>query len=152
MLSSSGAEALCCCSLPRNHWQGQLFPPSLPLSPESLLCTCTVYKLSLSLAHFMDCLSIFISSHLHAQLFPLTMELLQLLLQQSRVTGRNILGQVRLHGVQFPQSTVQMLEGKLSLLHNTHINAHLKHAVRQPCTSCAHTVLNRALVCSVRSD
>lgn len=66
-----------------------------------------------------------VSSHLHTQLFPLTVELLQLLLQQSRVTGRDILGQVRLHVGQFLQSDGQMLQRELSLLHNTHKHAHL---------------------------
>lgn len=137
--------------MPTNPWQ-QLFPPSLPRSPKCFLSTCTIYNFSLSLAHSMDSISLFISSHLRTQLFPLTMELLQLLLQQCRVTGRNILGQVRLHGVQFPQSAVQMLQGEFSLLYNTHINTHLKRAVRQPCTSCVHMLLCLALICSDRSD
>lgn len=105
------------------------FSPSLPLNPSyppapptiSHFLWLTLWSLfspsfSLSTAAFL----FLISSHLHTQLFPLTVELLQLLLQQSRVACRDVLGQVRLHGGQVSQSTGQTLQRELGLLHNTH--------------------------------
>ena len=85
------------------------FSPSLPLNPSyppapltiSHFLWLTIWPLfSLSLSLYRCIKKKKISSHLYTQLFPLTVELFQLLLQQSRVAGRDVLGQVRLHGGQ----------------------------------------------------
>lgn len=112
-----------CAAGHRQNTAGSNF--SLLLSPTSLSLS-YLFHLQ-SLRHTVPPLTVYfsVSSHLHTQLFPLTVELLQLLLQQSRVTGRDILGQVRLHVGQFLQSDGQMLQRELSLLHNTHKHAHL---------------------------
>lgn len=76
-------------------------------------------------------------THLGAQLFPLGVELLQLLLQQGRVTGGHVLSRVGLHGGQLPQSAGRTLHSQLRLLHNTRT---VDRPVRRLCTSCALTL------------
>lgn len=87
------------------------FPPSLPPHPASTLAPAPSY--------FLCFRPVILSAHLHTQLFPLAVELLQLLLQQRWVPGCHVLGQVHLHSDQFLQSTGQKLQGELCVLHNT---------------------------------
>lgn len=124
MCVASCEEALSCWSPPRHHRGNlSLSPPTLSSSPSP----------SVPSVFPPQC------AHLRAQLFPLAVELLQLLLQQGRVAGGHVLSQVGLHGGQLPQSAGQTLQSELRLLHN---RRRVDRPVRRPCTSCALTFLS----------
>lgn len=108
-----------------NIWQVTISRQLNKLQRTSL--SLSIIPLHLHHPHFFSSSGLFyglhffnVSSHLCTKLFPLSVELLQLLLQQRWVTGCDALGQVCLHGGQFPQSTGQMLQRELWPLHNTH--------------------------------
>lgn len=112
-----------CATGPRQDTAGGYF--SLPFSPSPTL----ILPLHLHRPHSFPSSGLFYGlslhffnfpSHLCTQLFPLSVKLFQLLLQQCWVAGCDALGQVRLHGGQFPQSTGQMLQRELWPLNNTH--------------------------------